>query len=91
MKRNGRSFHGRGCIESVDLLKNFSFECLLLCHVLRVLGVGYTEMNKTDLILVFMELRVEFMYCYGFYLLISSCVLCLGKSKMLDKSSLKLI
>lgn len=33
-----------------------------------VLGIGYPEMNKTDMILVFMELSVERLYllCYDF-------------------------
>lgn len=43
----------------IDVLKIMFFECLLLCQALCVLGIGYIERNKIDVVLVFVELRVE--------------------------------
>lgn len=37
-------------------------ECLLLCLALCALGIGCTEMSRIDMILIFMGLRVAWIY-----------------------------
>lgn len=51
------------------------FECLLLCLALCVLGIGCTEMSRIDMILVFLELRVDLIYLL-LYFLFSNTFMC---------------